>query len=190
MNLDQFGRTMRERLLANRHKDQVDVARGVGDEPALQDQGPGWRRESPEYMAGLVDQAVRDLRDAFMPPAKAEDLTPPADPALVLEKAGDVANLVYMCADLAAGDGDNAYLREHLTLAEQIGAALIALAPEIWVCEDCNRAEAFDDTGPWHACRHCGCLNFRRTDGTSERHQVRGPIGEAQPRGGCPVSGG
>jgi len=182
MNLDQFGRKMRERLLENRHKDRVDVARGVGDEPALQDQGPGWRRESPEYMANLVEQAVRDLLAALLPRAKAEDLKPPADPAVVLEKAGDVANLVYMCADLAAGDRDNAYLREHLSLAEQIGAALIALAPDIWVCEGCNRAEAFDESGPWHACRECGCLNFRLTDGTSERRLV--------PQSGATQSGG
>lgn len=172
MNVDQFARTMRERLLANRHKDRVNVARSAGEEPVLQDQGPGWRRESPGYMVKLVAEAHRDLHNAFNPAPTEENPHPSADPALVLEKAADLGNLAMMCADKAAGDRDNAYLREHLTLAEQIGALAIALAPEIWVCEGCNRAEAFDDCGPWHACRYCGCLNFRRTDGTSERRQV------------------
>jgi len=165
MNLDQFARKMRERLLANRHKDQFD-------KPAPQDRGPGWRRMPPDQVLELLKTAALDLR-ASMRSTNAE---------LVLEKAADVAVLAYMCADLAAGDGDNAYLREHLSLAEQITAACIAVVPEIWVCESCNAAEAFDDSGPWHACQYCGCPNFCQTDGTSERRLA--------PSSGATQSGG
>lgn len=180
MNVHQFARTMRERLLANRHKDQVDVARSAGEEPVLQDQGPGWRRMTPEAMMRLVEQAVRDLRDAFIEGKGGQRSSPaqhPADEhmAFVVEKAADLANLAMMCADKAAGDRDNAYLREHLSLAEQLGAVALALVPEIWVCEGCNRADAFDQWGPWHACRHCSCLNFRQTDGSGLRYQVPPP---------------